>query len=85
MCTSGLYSYLYIYIYIDIYIYECINKNKYFFTFILLNTVYGSTFFLSTDYNKRRATVAEKVAMVEVPTAVKLMLHRTASCFFLKG
>lgn len=64
------------------YIYECINKNKYFFTFILLNTVYGSTFFHSTDYNKIRATVAEKFAMVEVLTAFILMLHRNASCFF---
>lgn len=36
-----------------------INKNKSFFTFILLDTVYGSTFFLSTDYNKIRVTVAK--------------------------
>lgn len=57
-------------------------KINIFFTFILLNTVYGSTFFLSTDYNKVRAAVAEKVAMVEVLTAFIFMLHRTASCFF---
>lgn len=48
--------YIIFYIYIDIYIdkYECINKNKYFHIFFLLNTVNGSTFCLSTDHNKVR-------------------------------
>lgn len=29
-------------------------KINIFFTFILLNTVYGSTFFLSSDYNNNK-------------------------------
>lgn len=55
LCTFGLYNLLYIHRYIYIDKYECINKNKYFFhIFFLLNTVYGSTFCLSTDHNKVR-------------------------------